>query len=37
MDIYACVQERAAMTPKVKAFLDYLSAHLATRWPLENV
>lgn len=37
MDIYACVQERAAMTPKVKAFLDYLSAHLAARWPLENV
>jgi DNA-binding transcriptional LysR family regulator len=37
MDIYACVQERAAMTPKVKAFLDYLSAHLATRWPMENV
>lgn len=37
MDIYACVQERAAMTPKVKAFLDYLMAHLATRWPMENV
>ncbi|WP_435036924.1 LysR substrate-binding domain-containing protein [Pseudomonas neuropathica] len=37
MDIYACVQERAAMTPKVKAFLDYLGAHLATRWPMENV
>ncbi|RON81043.1 LysR family transcriptional regulator [Pseudomonas fluorescens] len=37
MDIYACVQERAAMTPKVKAFLDYLTAHLATRWPMENV
>jgi DNA-binding transcriptional LysR family regulator len=37
MDIYACVQERAAMTPKVKAFLDYLGAHLATRWTMENV
>ncbi|MDD1002766.1 LysR family transcriptional regulator [Pseudomonas sp. TNT2022 ID642] len=37
MDIYACVQERAAMTPKVKAFLDYLGAHLATRWPMKNV
>lgn len=37
MDIYACVQERAAMTPKVKAFLDYLGAHLATRWPMENL
>jgi DNA-binding transcriptional LysR family regulator len=37
MDIYACVQERAAMTPKVKAFLDYLSADLIARWPTTNV
>ena len=28
MDIYACVQERSAMTPKVKAFVDYLAAQL---------
>ncbi|MDR9863317.1 LysR family transcriptional regulator [Pseudomonas baetica] len=33
MDIYACVQERSAMTPKVKAFLDYLVEHLKVRWP----
>jgi DNA-binding transcriptional LysR family regulator len=34
MEIYACVQERAAMTPKVRAFVDYLTAYLAGRWPL---
>ncbi|OKA19515.1 LysR family transcriptional regulator [Pseudomonas versuta] len=33
LDIYACVQDRSAMTPKVKAFLDYLTAHLEQRWP----
>lgn len=37
MDIYACVQERAAMTPKVKAFVEYLTVHLAARWPVANV
>jgi DNA-binding transcriptional LysR family regulator len=31
--IYACVQERAAITPKVKAFMDYLLEHLQARWP----
>lgn len=36
MEIYACVQERAALTPKVKAFIDYLLEHLAARWPMEN-
>jgi DNA-binding transcriptional LysR family regulator len=36
MEIYACVQERAALTPKVKAFLDYLTQHLATRWPMTD-
>lgn len=36
MDIYACVQERAAMTPKVRAFMNYLNEHLNRRWPLEN-
>jgi len=33
LDIYACVQHRAAMTPKVKAFLAYLTEHLEQRWP----
>ncbi len=33
MEIYACVQERAAMTSKVRAFVDYLTEHLAGRWP----
>lgn len=33
LDIYACVQHRAAMTPKVQAFLAYLSEHLGKRWP----
>lgn len=36
MDIYACVQERAALTPKVRAFMDYLTEHLKKRWPLEH-
>lgn len=35
MDIYACVQERAAMTPKVRAFMDYLTEHLNRRWPVQ--
>jgi DNA-binding transcriptional LysR family regulator len=34
MEIYACVQERTAMTPKVRAFVDYLTGHLQTRWPM---
>lgn len=34
MEIYACVQERAAMTPKVRAFVDYLTEYLAGRWPM---
>lgn len=32
LDIYACVQDRASMTPKVKAFMDYLTEHLEQRW-----
>ncbi|WP_336354646.1 LysR family transcriptional regulator [Pseudomonas granadensis] len=36
MDIYACVQERAAMTPKVRAFLAYLTQQLAARWPKDE-
>ncbi|MDX9674223.1 MULTISPECIES: LysR family transcriptional regulator [unclassified Pseudomonas] len=36
MEIYACVQERAALTPKVRAFMEYLTEHLKTRWPMEN-
>ncbi len=37
LDIYACVQDRAAMTPKVKAFIEYLTEHLKTRWPKDNI
>jgi len=37
LDIYACVQDRAAMTPKVKAFIRYLTEHLETRWPKANI
>ena len=37
LDIYVCVQDRSAMTPKVKAFIDYLSAHLEQRWPQANL
>lgn len=36
LDIYACVQERAAFTPKVKAFMDYLVEQLKDRWSPEN-
>ena len=32
LDIYACVQDRAAMTGKVKAFMDYLTEHLDKNW-----
>ena len=37
LDIYACVQDRSAMTLKVKAFIDYLSEHLEKRWPKDNI
>ena len=33
LDIYACVQSREAMTPKVRAFLSYLDEALTHRWP----
>lgn len=33
LDIYLCVQDRAAITPKVKAFMDYLTEALMSRWP----
>ena len=32
LDIYACVQDRSALTAKVKAFLDYLTENLDKRW-----
>lgn len=35
MEIFACVQERAAMTAKVRAFIDYLTEHLKQRWPMD--
>lgn len=36
LDIYACVQNREAMTPKVRAFIDYLVERLQTEWPSYN-
>ncbi|WP_426204225.1 LysR family transcriptional regulator [Pseudomonas sp. TWP3-1] len=36
LDIYACVQDREAMTPKARAFIDYLIERLQTRWPGYN-
>lgn len=35
MEIFACVQERAAMTAKVRAFTEYLTEHLKQRWPMD--
>ncbi|MBS4078240.1 MULTISPECIES: LysR family transcriptional regulator [Pseudomonas] len=35
MEIFACVQERAAMTAKVRAFIEYLTEHLKQRWPVD--
>jgi DNA-binding transcriptional LysR family regulator len=35
MEIFACVQERAAMTAKVRAFIEYLTEHLNQRWPMD--
>ena len=32
LDIYACVQDRSALTAKVKAFMDYLTENLEKRW-----
>ncbi|MFP3517004.1 LysR substrate-binding domain-containing protein [Pseudomonas sp. SIMBA_077] len=37
LDIYACVQDRASMTPKVRAFINYLIEHLEKRWPKDNI
>ncbi|MFK0090104.1 LysR family transcriptional regulator [Pseudomonas sp. NPDC090755] len=33
MDIYLCVADRFAITPKVRAFMDYLQENLAGTWP----
>ncbi|WP_053120756.1 LysR family transcriptional regulator [Pseudomonas sp. P1.31] len=35
MEIFACVQERAAMTAKVRAFIEYLTEHLKQHWPMD--
>ena len=32
MDIYLCVTDRAALTPKVRAFQDFLMANLGEEW-----
>ncbi|HWD32951.1 MAG TPA: LysR family transcriptional regulator [Pseudomonas sp.] len=32
MDIYLCVADRFAMTPKVRVFMDYLREHLGQLW-----
>ena len=34
MDVYLCVADRSALTPKVRAFMDYVQASLATTWPV---
>lgn len=33
MDIYLCVADRFAMTPKVRVFMDYLQDNLEQAWP----
>ncbi|MNJ27670.1 HTH-type transcriptional regulator DmlR [compost metagenome] len=33
MDIYLCVADRFAMTPKVRVFMEYLQACLGSAWP----
>lgn len=35
LDIYACVRDRHQLTPKVRAFMDYLSAALPAEWRVE--
>ncbi|UWF51497.1 LysR substrate-binding domain-containing protein [Pseudomonas sp. N3-W] len=36
LDIYVCIQERDAMTTKVRAFMNYLNECLEARWPAES-
>ncbi|MGH8382966.1 LysR family transcriptional regulator [Pseudomonas sp.] len=36
MDIYLCVADRFAMTPKVRVFMAYLQDNLAQAWPGEQ-
>lgn len=36
MDIYLCVVDRFAMTPKVRVFMDYLRENLKQAWPYEQ-
>ncbi|PRA66428.1 LysR family transcriptional regulator [Pseudomonas sp. MYb187] len=36
MDIYLCVADRFAMTPKVRVFMDYLQSNLTQAWPCEQ-
>jgi len=36
MDIYLCVGDRFAMTPKVRVFMDYLKENLGQLWPREQ-
>lgn len=35
LDIYACVRDRHQLTPKVRAFMDYLTAALPAEWRVE--
>lgn len=36
MDIYVCLADRFAMTPKVRAFMDYLQEHLGDDWQVRG-
>jgi len=35
LDIYACVRDRHQLTPKVRAFMDYLTEALPAEWRVE--
>ncbi|MFJ4373689.1 LysR family transcriptional regulator [Pseudomonas japonica] len=36
MDIYLCVTDRFALTPKVRAFMEFLQAHLGDEWRVKS-
>lgn len=36
MDIYLCVTDRFAMTPKVRAFMEFLKASLGDEWKVKS-
>lgn len=36
MDVYLCVADRSALSPKVRAFMDYVQECLAHLWPVRD-